>query len=268
MEDVRELIPFRMDDEELQAHFSSLPVRYFQSHNASEILTDLLLVHRFMRMRVLQDEDHPLSPVVNWHNEYDRGYGTVKVCTWDRAGLFGKIAGSFSAAGLNILNAQILTRSDGVALDTFFVTDARTGNLAETGQREKFEGFLTKVLTDEEVDVSALISRQRLGSPPYAGYAGEQIATHIVIDNEVSETRTLIEVETEDRIGLLYEIVRALTELDLDISTARICTEKGAAVDSFYVQEIGGGKVNSPERQLSIERRLRRAIADLDLVSN
>ena len=262
MQEVRNLLAPQLDEEELHTHFSTLPGRYFQMHSATEILSDLLLANRFLQ--VLQDEEHPLSPVVSWSDEYDRGYCTVKVCTWDRAGLFVKIAGAFSAAGLNILNAQIFTRSDGVVLDTFFVTDARTGNLAEARQHEKFESFLTKALTDEELDIGALTSRQRVGSPPFTGYTGERISTQIVFDNEVSEARTLIEVETEDRIGLLYAIVRTLSELHLDISTARICTEKGAAIDSFYVQESGGGKIVSSERQHSIERRLRRAIAELD----
>ncbi|MEK7706693.1 MAG: hypothetical protein AAB380_01695, partial [Verrucomicrobiota bacterium] len=70
--------------------------------------------------------------------------------------------------------------------------------------------------------------------------------------------------DLDDRIGLLYAIAQTLTELQLDISAARICTEKGAAVDSFYVHEIGGGKILSPERQKSIERRLRQAISELD----
>ena len=70
--------------------------------------------------------------------------------------------------------------------------------------------------------------------------------------------------ETEDRIGLLYEISQTFSELDIDISAAKISTEKGAAIDTFYVRELSGGKVVSPERHRAIERRLRQAIQTLD----
>jgi len=188
----------------------------------------------------------------------------VKVCTWDRAGLFSKIAGSLSAAGLNILSAQIFTRTDGIVLDTFFVHDAKTGNLAGADQREKFEKVLNKSLTGDEVDFPALIAKQKVSRPVYQAYAGERIPTRIHFDNEASETRTLLEIETEDRIGLLYVISQKLSELDLDISAARISTEKGAAFDSFYVREEDESKVLAPERHHSIERRLRHAIHALD----
>src|SRR6185295_3156192 len=100
--------------------------------------------------------------------------------------------------------------------------------------------------------------------PLYQAYVGERIPTQIHFDNEASELRTLMEIQTEDRIGLLYAIAQTLTELQLDISAARICTERGAAIDSFYVHEIGGEKIVAPERQKSIERRLRHAIHALD----
>jgi len=99
-----------------------------------------------MRLQISEDES-PLAPVVNWHNLPDRACNEVKVCTWDRAGLFRKIAGSLSAAGLNILSAQIFTRSDGIVLDTFYVTDARTGSLAGADQRDGFEKVIHKSLT-------------------------------------------------------------------------------------------------------------------------
>src|ERR1022692_3039181 len=70
---------------------------------------------------------------------------------------------------------------------------------------------------------------------------------------------------TEDRIGLLYTISQTLTELALDISAAKICTERGAALDNFYVRELSGGKVVEPERHRAIERLLRQAIHALDL---
>ena len=76
--------------------------------------------------------------------------------------------------------------------------------------------------------------------------------------------RTFVEVATEDRIGLLYTLAQTLAELGVDIVTARICTEKGAAIDTFYVHEVDGGKLTSPERQRVIERQLRHAIHELD----
>jgi len=263
MQEVRELLPAPVDDEELKAHFTSLPPRYFQIHTAREIHDDLVLAHRFIRLQVTES-DRPLAPVVNLHNEPDRGCSVVRVCTWDRAGLFSKMAGSLSAAGLTILSAQIFTRSDGIALDTFFVTDALTGKLATAEQRDEFEKLLTQVLQDESTDLHRLIARQKISRPLYQAYAGEQIPTQISFDNDMSDTRTFVEVATEDRIGLLYMIARTLTDLELDISTARILTEKGAAIDSFYVRELDGGKILAPERQKAIERRLIHAIAALD----
>ena len=72
------------------------------------------------------------------------------------------------------------------------------------------------------------------------------------------------ELEAEDRIGLLYTLSQTLTELALDIAAAKICTERGAALDSFYVRELNGEKVLAPERHRAIERRLRQAIHALD----
>jgi [protein-PII] uridylyltransferase len=263
MDEVRRLKPSHLSEEELQAHFGALPARYFQIQAAREILDDLLLTHRFMRL-LIADEENPLTPVVNWHNQPDRACNAVKVCTWDRAGLFRKIAGSLSAAGLNILSAQIFTRNDGIVLDTFYVQDARTGNLAGAEQRDAFEAVINKALTGEEVDFHTLIARQKITRPVYQAYTGERIPTRVHFDNESSDTRTLIEVETEDRIGLLYTISQQLSELDLDISAAKINTEKGAAIDSFYVRELSGEKVMAVDRHRSIERKLRQAISSLD----
>ena len=265
LKEVREQAPASMTSEELDSHFESLPARYFQIHVAEEILTDLDVVHRFIRRQVLEEEG-TLSPIIKWRDEPDRGYNLVKICTWDRAGLFSKIAGSFSAVGLNILSAQIFTRADGIVLDEFFVNDARTGNLATREQHEKFDELLTEVLTGKGVNLRSLIARQREIRPAYQAYAGERIETQVRFDNEASDARTVIEIETEDRLGLLYAISETFAELLLDISAARIVTERGAAIDNFYVCEIGGQKINLAVRKGSIEKKLRQAIGSLETV--
>ncbi|HEY4417365.1 MAG TPA: [protein-PII] uridylyltransferase [Verrucomicrobiae bacterium] len=264
-QEVRDLASKSITPEEITSHFESLPDRYFEIHLAPQILDDLSLTHRFIKQQVFAEEG-TLAPVTQWQDESDRGYNLVKICTWDRAGLFSKIAGSFSAVGLNILSAQIFTRTDGIVLDTFFVNDARTGKLASRDQHEKFDALLNKILTGEDVDLAALTARHRGARPAYQAYLGERMETQIRFDNEASETRTLVEIETEDRLGLLYAISETFVEMQCDIFAARIVTERGAAIDSFYVCESDSTKITAADRLVAIEKQLRKAIGQLEAI--
>ena len=87
--------------------------------------------------------------------------------------------------------------------------------------------------------------------------------TKVRFDNDSAEARTIVEVETEDRVGLLYTISKVLADVGLDISTAKISTERGAAIDSFYVQTEAGKKLTDPARQRQVEKRIREAIGAL-----
>jgi [protein-PII] uridylyltransferase len=259
------MLPQTFHRDEVEAHFGSLPARYFQIHQAKEISTDMTLAHRFMHQQI-EEEDKALEPVVAWHNERDRGYTTAKICTWDRAGLFSTLAGSFSAAGINILSAQIFSREDGIVIDTFCVTDARAGGVVNRESREKFEHILRKALSaDEPVDFRALIARQKFARPLYQALSGERMPTRIFFDNETSENRTVIDMETEDQLGLLYVTSQTLAEVGLDISLAKISTEKGAAIDTFYVGELDGQKVLHPDRQKYIAGKLLGALKTLEV---
>ena len=113
-------------------------------------------------------------------------------------------------------------------------------------------------------DLAPAIARTRLLRPLWIGVAGDKLPTQVRLDNEAAADRTLIEIETEDRVGLLYRISQTLAELRLDLILAKIVTEKGAAADSFYVTEIGGGKVMDEGRQRHIVERLQDAILHFD----
>lgn len=261
-QEVTGMLPSTFSPEEIEAHFQHLPARYFQIHSARQITSDLTLTHRFMHLQ-LAEEDKALEPIITWHNEPDRGYTSVHICTWDRAGLFSKIAGSLAAAGLNILSAQIFTRTDGIILDTFFVNDGLGGALAKKEEKDAFEKILNQSLT-VGVDFPALISKRKGPSRIYQSLEGDRMPTVIGFDNSTTTRSTILDVETEDRIGLLYYISRTLADLGLDISLAKILTEKGAAVDTFYITTWDKQQVTSEEHQRYIEHRLQDAIAAID----
>ena len=262
-EEVRGMLPSTFSEDEIDAHFQHLPPRYFQIHSARQITADITLAHRFMHLQ-LAEEDKALEPVITWHNELDRGYTSVHICTWDRAGLFAKIAGSLAAAGLNILSAQIFTRGDGIILDTFFVNDAKGGALAKKEEKEAFEKILNKGLAIADLSFPALIAKQKPPSRIYQSVEGERLPTVIGFDNETSESSTILDIETEDRLGLLYYISTTLTSLGLDISLAKILTERGAAVDTFYISTWDKHKITSEEQRAYLEHSLQDAIAAVD----
>jgi len=260
VEEVQRLAPQTFDPAEIQAHFNNVPARYLQISDAREILRDVTHVHRFIQLQLSESEDNALAPVISWHNEPDRGYTVVTVCTWDRERLFSQVTGCLTAAGLNILSAEILTRYDGVILDTFYVTDARTGLLAHREEREKFESLAHKVLTGATIDLPALIAKAKTAPTLYKSIDGERIPTVITMDNATSDVRTIIDIQTEDRPGLLYDISRTLTALNVNVYLAKISTEKGAAIDTFYATEHTGSKILNPEREKAIQQKLRHAV--------
>jgi [protein-PII] uridylyltransferase len=260
VEEVQRLAPPTFDPAEVEAHIQSLPDRYCQANDAREILRDVTQVHRFIRLQLTTADENALTPIISWQNEPDRGYSIVTVCTWDRERLFSNITGCLTAAGFNILGADILTRADEIIIDTFFVTDARTARLAGKEEREKFEALAHKILTGAPVDLRALIARTKAAPALYKSLDGERIPTTIEIDNETSDDRSVIDVQTEDRVGLLYDISRALASLQVNLSLANILTEKGAAIDSFYATEQSGGKILHPDRITAIKQKLRQVI--------
>lgn len=258
---VSEILDDVVEPEELAAHFDHLPQRYFHAHPPEEIAEDVRLVHRYLKLQVLH-EHRMLEPAIGWRREPDRGYTVVSLCTWDRPGLFSRITGMLAECGLNILGAQIFTREDSIALDRFFVTDARTGQLPKGPQREQCEARLATALA-ATADIELDLKRLPADTLEYQAIAGERIPTVIEFDNRSSAEFTVIDLETEDHVGLLYVVSDTLAELGLDIQLARVQTEKGAAIDSFYVTDHDITKVIAPARQKEIASRLKQAIEDL-----
>ena len=82
------------------------------------------------------------------------------------------------------------------------------------------------------------------------------LAPDVMMDNNLSNRYTVIEISGLDRPGLLYELTAALSDLNLNIGSAHIATFGEKAVDVFYVTDLTGLKITNPARQNAIQRRL------------
>lgn len=236
----------------IQAHLDQVPVRYVLTVPSAKVAAHLRMVERVARGEEMAVQWTPY-PLV--------GHSEVTVCAFGRPGRFAQIVGTLTANRMNILGAQIFTRRDGLVLRTFQVDDGKGAAITDGSVWQNFETDLGQVLGGK-VDVGQLIlSRQREILSRPARQEGTPPRTRVEFDNYVSETHTVIDVRTHDRLGLLYTISRVLRELDLDLRLAKITTEVEQVVDVFYVTDRDGGKVRDERRMEEIRERLEAAIA-------
>jgi [protein-PII] uridylyltransferase len=248
--------------EEVYSHFELMPASYYINTSAAEITRHLMVIHRFLtRQLEVEEAEDALVPVVDWQSFPAQSCSQVSICTWDRLGLFSKICGSFASAELNILRANIYTRSDHVVLDMFDVCDKNLEAVTDQRAIQTAEEMLERMLSDRaHIEFADVLKRLRAIRGPAPAIREVHIPTLISLDNETSKARTIVEIQTEDRLGLLYTITHTLSELGLDISVAKISTEKGAAIDTFYVQDQLGNKITDTARLSTIRSKLESAI--------
>jgi [protein-PII] uridylyltransferase len=198
------------------------------------------------------------SLFVEWETEQGTR-AKVTVCTRDRYGLFSKIAGSMFLNHLNILEAQIHTWANGVALDTFYVEDAT----AEAERRlEQFKNDLEDILSGT-APLKDLIS-QRKETNWVQQKVIPKVSAEVKVNNQDSDFYTIIEVTGEDRLGILYEITQALTDHGCDIHFARISTLGNRILDVFYVQDEWGEKIGEKQKVDNLKQTLSHRLTPLN----
>jgi len=177
----------------------------------------------------------------------------ITVLSPDHPRLLSIIAGACAAAGANIADAQIFTTSDGRALDTILIN--REFPIDEDEMRRA--ATIGKMIED------VLSGRKRLPEVIATRSKGKKknktfpVQPDVRISNALSNKFTVIEVECLDRIGLLAEITAVLSDLSLDIHSARITTFGEKVIDTFYVTDLVGQKVTNENRQANIANRLK-----------
>ena len=231
-------------EEEVGAHFETLPDRYFNYRGSTSVARHVRLFRKFFK-QIKFETSVSLLPVFGWEARDDEGYTLLEVACWNRHGLLATIAGALASRNLNILSADVFTREDDLVLDIFRVCTTNFNPIkskAEIGRLEKLITDACRADKDApDVDFQKLIKKQAEPSVLDVNSKPQFIVPQrVIVNNE--QNVTVVELQVVDRIGLLYDVFKVLGRLETDVLNARISTQAGAAIDRFAVVDNDSGK--------------------------
>ncbi len=193
---------------------------------------------------------------VDLRPDTDRDATRVCFSLVDHPGIFSRLAGALALVGANVVDARTYTSKDGYATAAFWVQDG-DGTPYEASRLPRLRTMIERTLKGEVVARDAIREKDKFKKREKAF----KVPTNISFDNDGSEIYTIIEVDTRDRPGLLFDLTRTLANLNIYIASAVIATYGEQVVDTFYVKDMFGLKFYSESKQRSIDKSLRDAIA-------
>jgi [protein-PII] uridylyltransferase len=194
---------------------------------------------------------------IDLHPEPARDATRASFALVDHPGIFSRLAGALALVGANVVDAKTYTSRDGYATPVFWIQDAE-GKPYDPDRLPRLTQTIERTLKGEVVAREALAGRDKVKKREREF----RFPTHVTFDNEGSDIYTIIEVDTRDRPGLLYDLTRTLAVNNMQIASAVIATYGAQVVDTFYVKDAFGLKLHARHRQEALERKLRQAIAE------
>ena len=232
----------------LEPQLGAMPLSYLRKYPPAVVATHLRAQKKLDASGVRVESEHLK----------ERGLTQITVFTRDgiTPGIFSKITGVLAALRFQIAEADIVTRTDGLVVDTFRGQDSDFKGEPPLSRREEIGKTIEQVLLGKQ-SIDALFQGRH-----EPGFTGPRniLGTQVEIDNTTSDQATIVEVFADDRPGLLYSVARTLFELDLSIRSAKISTSLDQAADAFYVTDKGGLKIVDEGRLDAIRKRLLEAI--------
>jgi [protein-PII] uridylyltransferase len=194
---------------------------------------------------------------VDFSPDLSRAVTHMLIYTPDHPGLFAKMAGALSLSGVSIVDAKILTLSNGMALDTFSFQDYEGEPVTSQSRLERIR---TRIIAALEGRIHMTQELDRTADRLPARVKAMAVPPRVIIDNTASKTCSVIEVNGHDRPGFLFDVTKTLTDLGLQIFSAHISTYGERVVDVFYVKDVFGMKVEHDSKIRQIRESLGKAI--------
>ncbi|HJP67125.1 MAG TPA: ACT domain-containing protein, partial [Actinomycetota bacterium] len=219
---VRHAMP-DLSDREFRHFVDDAPRRYLLVHGPDTIVRHVRMAH-----------PHPTRSEIKLEAEPAGGRTwTVHVVLHDRPGALAAIAAGFADRGISVHDALISTWEDGIAIDVF------------------------RVEAPEDVDWDAVrrrVADRLVRRSPREEDVGE-VKGHVRVDGRASPWHSIVELRTPDRAGLLARVAAAMSKAGVEIHEARVSTQGGEAIDSFWVTGRTGHKL-TPTEELALQRSL------------
>jgi [protein-PII] uridylyltransferase len=184
----------------------------------------------------------------------------VTVIARDAPFALSRFCGVLSANDANILDAQIFTRNDGVIIDRFRVVDFVTKASLGPARCGKIHQDLNFVF-EETADIEQLLDRHRMRWKRRSTTANPNV--RIDVEFEDHPRFTIIDVYAPDMLGFLYRITGTISFLGMNISFAKIATRIDGIVDSFYVLDFNGKKLDGEQQRTYVRNEILHVIYDL-----
>lgn len=244
--------------DEVEAHFDFMPDNYFRASSPPEIVGHISLFRTFFA-NVGAEGERPLAPAISWEAFPEQGHTIASFCNWDRQQLLAKIAGALAIVPINILSVDTFARGDHTALDIFHVCDINGKAVTDKHAFDVVEATLQRALEDEAFDFTPLMEKARRQTERRPKHDVE-FPTFIAVDNKAHPAYTLVQIQTPDRIGLLYDLLSCFGREGISIALSRVSTQNGAAIDTFYFTDSStGGKITDSARISALQTSLRAA---------
>ncbi len=240
--------------DQLAIHFDTMPMRYFRFRESANIATHVKSVSKFLAKNEEADDDK--SADLRWMSRPDRAYTELIVTCWNAPLLLEKVCCALASEELNIIAADVYTRTDDVVCDIFQVCTIDHQPITDIKLKKRVATKVKQLVREEEYDPSLYLKKKKNYLRKDVLEGGIPFPVRAFTNNHLSSTCTAIEIQAQDRIGLMHDLFLEIGKCGLATVHARICTEKGAAMDTIYVTYPGGGKVEDPELLERVETAL------------
>jgi [protein-PII] uridylyltransferase len=245
--------------EQMIQHFDRMPGTYFRFREPRNISLHIKSVKAFLKRDAKLPKGQFDCDMI-WIDRDDRSHTELLVTAWNRPFFLEKVCCALAANEINIISSDVYTRTDGIVCDLFQVcTMDYSPVTSERDRKRVLEAFLSiNQDADLQKDYEPQKFLKRKTNLLRTDKAGEGIPfpTIVQVSNELSSTCTAIEIQALDRIGLLHDLFLTIDRLGIATVHARICTEKGAAMNTIYVTWPNGKKVFDEKKQQEIEKTL------------